>query len=139
MALALIEELLLFVVFGSTLLMLGLHPFEWFKIRSYRQTASGGLTADADLGFLTKGLDVESYYYLFVLAFLLVFYREILVLVIVLVMAVAHFAARRDVSHASPVFRKSNYLAGMLAFDVLELVFLVFLISEFWSLIGATL
>ena len=87
-----IEESLLSVVFGCTLLMLALHPLEWFKIRSYRQAAPSGLNADAGLGFLTRGLDVESYYYLFVLAFLLVFYRELLLIAIVLVMAVAHLA-----------------------------------------------
>jgi hypothetical protein len=126
-------------MFGCTLLILALHPLEWFKIRSYRQTAPSGLNADAGLGFLTKGLDLESYYYLFVLAFLLAFYREPLLLAIVLVMAVAHVAARRDVSHAPSVLRNGKHVAGMLAFDILEIVFLVFLISEFWSLIGVAL
>jgi len=74
MAITIIEESPLLVVFGCTLLMLVIHPLEWFKIRCYRQTAPGGLN-----------------------------------------------------------------IAGMLAFDILELVFLVFLISEFWPLIGITL
>ena len=63
------------------------------------------------------------------------FYRELLLLAIVLVMAVAHVAGRRDISHLSAL-RNRKHLAGMLAFDILELVFLI---SEFWSLIGVTL
>ena len=133
-----IEESLLLALFGCTLLMLALHPLEWFKIRSYRQTVPGVLNKDP-VGFLTRGLDVESYYYLFVLAFLLVFHRELLLLGIVLVMAVAHVAARRDVSHAPSALKNDKRLAGILVFDILELVFLTFLMSEFWSLIAATL
>ena len=132
-----IEESLLLVAFDSTLLMLALHPLEWFKIRSYRQAAPSGLNADAGLGFLTRGLDVESYYYLFVLAFLLMFHREPLLLAIVLAMAVAHVAARKGMSHAPSALRNDKNLAGILAFDILELGFLAFLISEFWSLIAA--
>jgi len=139
MATTLIEESLLLVVFASSLLILALHPLEWVKIRSYRQTLSSELNADAGLGFLTRGLDVESHYYVFVLAFLLVFYRELLLIAIVLVMAVAHVAARRDISHAPSALRNGKHLAGMLAFDILEVLFLVFLISKFWSLIGVTL
>ena len=136
---AFIEESPLLVVFGCTLLMVALHPLEWFKIRSYRQTAPSGLSADAGLGFLTRGLDVESYYYLLVLAFLLVFHREPLLLAIALVMAVAHVAARRDVLHAPSALRNDKHLAGILAFDILELVFLTFLISEFRALIATAL
>ena len=83
--------------------------------------------------------DVESFYYLFVLAFLLVFHREPLLLAIVLAMAVAHVAERRDMSHASSALRNDKHLAGIPAFDILELGFLAFLISEFWSLIAAAM
>jgi len=134
-----LEEPLLLIVFASTLLILALHPLEWVKIRFYRQTAPSAVKTSAGLGFLTRGLDVESYYYLFVLAFLLAFYRELILLVIVLVMVMAHIAARRDVSHAPSVLRKGKHVAGMLAFDILEVVFLVFLLSELWPLIVVTL
>jgi len=97
------------------------------------------LRADDGLGFLKSSLNLESGYYLFVLGFLLIFYREPLLLVLVLVMTIAHVAARRSVSHTPSALKDRKRLGGALAFDILELIFLVFLISEFWSLIGGTL
>jgi hypothetical protein len=133
MAMNFIEEFLLIIVFGSTMVMLALHPLEWFEIRSYRKTARDGLNVNGGLGFLKRGLDVESYYYLLVLGFLLIFYREPFILALVLGMIVAHVDAKRDIS--SSVLRDRKHLAGMLVFDVVELVFLVFLISALWSMI----
>ena len=133
------EALLQLTVFGSTVFALALHPLEWFEISRYRRRRRDELRADAGLGFLKRSLDLESCYYLFALGFLLAFYREALLLALVLVMAIIHVAARRSISRAPSVLRDGKRLGGALAFDILELIFLVFLISEFWSLIGGTL
>ena len=132
------EELLQVTAFEFTVFVLALHPLEWFEISRYRRRRRDELRTDEGLGFLRASLDLESGYYLFCLGFLLVFYRDPLLLALVLVMTVAHVAARRSVSHAHAL-RDGKRLGGALAFDILELIFLVFLISEFWSLIGGTL
>ncbi len=134
-----LEELLLLTVFGSTVFVLALHPLEWFEISRYRRRRRDELRADEGLGFLLGSLDLESCYYLFVLGFLLVFYREPLLLALVLVMTVAHVVANRSVSHALSALRDDKRLGGAPAFDILELIFLVILASEFWSLIGGAL
>jgi hypothetical protein len=134
-----LEAFLQLTVFGSTVFALALHPLEWFEISRYRRRRRDELRAGDGLGFLKSSLDLESCYYLFVLGFLLIFYREPLLLALVLVMTIAHVAARRSVSRAPSLLRDRKRLSGALAFDVLELIFLAFLISEFWSLIGGTL
>ena len=135
MAMSLIEEIPLFIVFGSTLLMLTLHPLEWLKIRSYREETPTGLNANTRLEFLNRLLSLEIYYYLFVLVILIAFFRELLLLALVLVMAAAHVAASRDLSHTHSILRNNTHLTAVLAFDILELIFLLLLVTEFWPLI----
>ena len=135
LAMTFIEASLLLVVFGCTLLMLALHPLEWFKIRAYRQTTRRGIMAYTGLAFLKRGLGLETCYYILVLVFLIAFYRELFLFIAVLVMAIAHVAASRDISHTPSTLRNNRHLAGMFAFDVLELIFLLFLTAEFWPLI----
>jgi len=88
------------------------------------------------LVFLKKGLDVESCYYILVFVYLFVSYRGAVLLTMVLIMAVAHAAARRSLSGGPSMLRDGKRVASVLAFDIVELAFLVFLFSHCWSSTG---
>ncbi len=129
------------VLFGSTVLIILLHAVEWFQIATLPRTRLGpnaaSLKSSPKFLVLKGGLGVEMvYYFLLLVAFILLFPRNIVFLTFIAILGLFHLAAFQALlgrkAESSLKNLTSRGVKGFLIFDVVELAILVALAIQLY-------
>lgn len=121
--------------FASTIFVLLLHGAEWFNISKRLGSKPGGTSVKLDI--LKLGLGIEmGYYFLLLVVFVVLFSGSIVFLTLIAILGLLHLVAFQGfvVGRGEKWLQSltSRAVAGVLIFDFLEIVVLVFLASQFY-------
>lgn len=125
-------------IFASTVLIILIHPLEWFQISKFRHsTLTDDLPSNQPFSrppLLKAGLGIESVYYLLLLVALVIYFpSNLFFLTLIAILGFVHLATFRALLGKrgdSWLAKMTNRrVAGLLLFDILELFVLTVLAS----------
>ncbi len=125
-------------IFLSTIFIIVLHAAEWLQIGTLarlRETVSSGKVSST-IVFLQRGLGIEAaYYFLLLIGFVVFFPGDVILMVLVAMLGVLHLTAFQYLlaKKSGQWIRNltAKRVAGVLVFDVLEVIVLVVLALRF--------